>query len=112
MSSDKFKVIFRKYGRFVLAGALFAVLILVAVLVLNNKKNPSREAGKDDIDAKVSAPFEVDKDQKLRDLILSYYNFYSAGDTASLERIAKNLSESEKGLVEMFSDLVGSYENL
>ena len=112
MSSDKFKVIFRKYGRFVLAGALFVVLILVAVLVLNNKKNPSGEAGKDDIDAKVSAPFEVDKDQKLRDLILSYYNYYSAGDTASLERIAKNLSESEKGFVEMFSDLVDSYENL
>ena len=111
--SDAPKALLKKNGRFVIAGGLFVVLVLVVVFLLGKGAGkPKQEADPNLISPSVAEPFEVDSDQKIRDLILSYYNYYAAGDTVSLERITKNLSESEKGFVDMFSQYVENYENL
>ena len=109
---------FKKYGRYVGAGALF---VFLAVLVVKFTK-PA--------DAKTQAPangnapavhelsdenaeaYQVDADEAINELIRNYYTYYANGDIANLETVATPISDGEKSFIQMYSNYVESYDNL
>ena len=94
---------------------ILACVVLIGILIGGSQsKNPGEKKNTEVSADAETAPAEKpeNKDQKIHDLIRSYYDYYASGDTKSLERIARPLTEAEKGFIGMFSEYVDSYENL
>lgn len=99
-----------KYHRYIVAGALFIVMMVVLVTC----------AGADDLQDSVvgdtgnvaTAEYEVNAHEDVNALIAQYYTAYASGDLATLSCIAMPLSANEQSYIAMFSQYVDEYQNV
>lgn len=99
-----------KYHRYIVAGALFIVMMVVLVTC----------AGADDLQDGVvgdtgnvaTAEYEVNAHEDVNALIAQYYTAYASGDLVTLSCIAMPLSANEQSYIAMFSQYVDEYQNV
>lgn len=99
-----------KYHRYIVAGALFVVMMVVLATC----------AGADDVKDGVvgdtgnvaAAEYGVDAHEEVNALIAQYYTAYAAGDITTLSAIATPLSANEQSYIAMFSQYVDEYQNV
>lgn len=105
----------KKYKRYIAAGALFVVMVVVLVKCTGPVSDAPKEPAVDEqsVDnAGQAEKFQVDAIPEVNELISSYYTAYAAGDVAALETIAQPVSDTEKSYIKVFSEYVESYDNL
>lgn len=111
-----------KYKKYLSAGVMLAVLAVVLVSLNGaSEKKPENADTQQEEDAGDTAgqdytlpdeEFEVDAHEEVTSLIASYYDNFAKGDTASLEKTAYPISDTEKSYIEMFSKYVEKYDNI
>lgn len=103
----------KKYKRYIAAGALFAVMVVILVKctgpVTDTPKQPKDEQVSE---ADQTEEFQVDAIPEINNLVSAYYEAYASGDTDALEKVAQPLLDTEKSYIQVFSEYVESYEKL
>lgn len=100
----------KKNFRYIAAGVLIIVLIIVLVNCTNvagdrNTISSTQIAGAD-------GEFKVDKNEKINNLVANYFTAYANGDLDSLSKLAAPISDNEKSYITMFSQYVESYKGI
>lgn len=107
----------KKNIRYISAGVLTVVLVLVLAL-WGGPKSGSGESAPEDTESVTEAPAEVSTEYEvnvypaINDLINNYYNAYANGDVATLTTFATPISQNEQGYIGVFSQFVESYQNI
>lgn len=97
-----------KNGKYLAAGIMFILMIVVAASFLNKKEDrPAIQYSEDGVEM-----FEVDAYPPVMALIKQYYECYAAGDFDTLQTIAMPFSEHELAYMKLLSEYVEGYENL
>lgn len=99
-----------KYYRYIVAGALFVVMMVVLATC----------AGADDVKDGVvgdtgnvaTAEYGVNAHEDVNALVAQYYTAYADGDITTLSAIATPLSANEQSYIAMFSQYVDEYQNV
>ncbi|MBR1390255.1 MAG: SH3 domain-containing protein [Lachnospiraceae bacterium] len=108
---DKTAAFIRKYGRYILAAILFALLVLLMVKFGGEQETaPTTELGSTETEKLES--FEVDQVEGLNELIINYFTAYAQGDLATLQNYARSVTENELNFISMFSQYVEGYEDI
>ena len=104
----------RKNVRYISAGVIF--LLLVIVLVKYTGKNNSPDTGSStSVSAEVETAtedYELDAYPEINELVENYYAAYAKGKVKKLEKYATPISDIEKSYIKLFSDYVNSYQNI
>ena len=109
---DKVLQFIKQNVRYIAAGALFVVLVLVLVNCGMPKGSRDGQAAISTETSTEQEAFAVDAHQEVNDLINQYYTAYAAGDVDTIAAIATPLSENEKSYVSVFSQYVEQYQNI
>lgn len=115
---DKILDFCKKNIRYISAGALLIILILVLTMCTGDKKNAGEsvngetEATGQVADTEDTNEFEVDAIPAVNELINNYYTAYANGDIETLTTLATPISENEQGYISVFSQYVESYQNI
>jgi len=97
-----------KNGKYLAAGAMFILMVVVAASFLIKKEDrPAIQYSEDGVEM-----FEVDAYPAVMALIEKYYDCYAAGDFDTLQTIAAPFSEHELAYMKLLSGYVEGYENL
>lgn len=117
--ANKAKDFLIKYKRYLGAGVLFIVFVLVLVNCTGPKNDVTdTQVGTETVvtEAHTEYPLkgnlEKSTDQELIDLITNYYTAYAGGDCETLESLASPLSDNEKSYIGALSDYYEKYENI
>lgn len=117
--ANKAKDFLIKYKRYLGAGVLFIVFVLVLVNCTGPKNDVTdTQVGTETVvtEAHTEYPLkgnlEKSTDQELIDLITNYYTAYASGDCETLESLASPLSDNEKSYIGALSDYYEKYENI
>lgn len=115
---DKILDFCKKNIRYISAGALLVILIVV-LAVFTGKKDDAGEsvAGGTEIATEVAQQdeeetYEVDAYPAINELVNNYYTAYANGDIATLTTLATPISQNEQGYISVFSQYVESYQNI
>ena len=107
--------------KWIILGIIVAAVLIPVVILIAKPKNEKKAdtasskttaAASSELSQILENPLEKESDEKIKNLIQTYYDSYASGDVETLEQIAKPFSESEKAFVGMFSEYVDDYENL
>lgn len=115
---DKILDFCKKNIRYISAGALLIILILVLTMCTGDKKNAGEsvngetEATEQVADTEDTNEFEVNAIPAVNELINNYYTAYANGDIETLTTLATPISENEQGYISVFSQYVESYQNI
>ena len=108
----------KKYGRYIGAGALFALLVVLVIkctkpadAAATNTANGNAPAVHE-LSDQTAESYQVDVDEAINELIKNYYTYYANGDIANLETVASPITDGEKSFIQMYSNYVDSYDNL
>lgn len=107
----------KKNIRYISAGVLTVVLVLVLAVCAGPKSGSGESATEDtesvtEAPAEVSTEYEVNAYPAINDLINNYYNAYANGDIATLTTFATPISQNEQGYIGVFSQFVENYQNI
>lgn len=102
--------------RYVSAGVLTVILVVVlAITAVNGSKNGT-ESNKDNVNQEQTADsqkaYEVSENKELNQLIDNYYKLYVAGNVDELSKIATPVSDMEKSYIQMMSGYLEAYNNI
>jgi len=102
------KKFLHKNWKYMAAGAMFVLLVVVAASFLNKKEDrPAIQYSEDGVEM-----FEIDAYPAVMALIEKYYDCYATGDFETLQTIAAPFSEHELAYMKLLSDYVEGYKNL
>ncbi len=97
------------YKRYIGAGALFIILLIVVLRFTGNGDSSTSKLVADSTESEL---YSVDVNDEINTLISNYYTYYAEGDVDSLATIATPLSDKEKSYISMYSEYIESYQNL
>ena len=107
------KISDQKYHRYYLAAIVLLGIIFILTRCTNQTAQESNPmAGAYQNYSEVTGKSQTEQDKKLNKLITNYYKFYAAGDTDSLQKIAKPISNKEISYIKFFSEYVTKYQNI
>lgn len=116
--AGKAKAFFDKYKRYIGAGALFIVFVLVLVNCTGPKngaddtQNATEAVNTQQTEYTLSGKLEKNASQELVDLINNYYNAYASGNTEEMENFVSPFTDNEKSYIGALSDYYEKYENV
>lgn len=106
----------KKNIRYITAGVLFVVLVIVLAQCTNQKNHKDTqnviETEQTESTAQTTQDYEVDANPAINELINNYYNAYANGDIATLSTLATPISENEQSYIGVFSQYVEGYQNI
>ena len=106
----------KKNIRYITAGVLFVVLVIVLAQCTNpkDKKDAQNviETEQTEVSDTAAQEYEVDANPEINDLIKNYYNAYANGDIDTLSTLATPISENEQSYIGVFSQYVEGYQNI
>lgn len=99
-----------KYHRYIVAGALFVVMMVVLATCAGADSVNDGVVG--DTGNVATAEYDVNAHEDVNALIAQYYTAYASGDLSTLSCIALPLSANEQSYIAMFSQYVDEYQNV
>ncbi|MGN0482793.1 MAG: SH3 domain-containing protein [Lachnospiraceae bacterium] len=117
----------RKNVRYISAGVVFLLLVLLLVKVNgeNNKTGQTTQADsskevisvtstqeQEETQSEESDGYEVNAYPEVNKLIQSYYKAYAKGDLDAIKKCAEPISDTEKSYLKVFSKYVEEYKNI
>lgn len=107
----------KKNIRYISAGVLLVILILVLALCTSQKSGNGESVVEDtesvtEAETEATTEYEVNAYPAVNDLINNYYSAYANGDIATLTTLATPISQNEQGYIGVFSQFVESYQNI
>ena len=106
----------KKNIRYITAGVLFVVLVIVLAQCTNPKdKKDSQnvvETEQTETSNTAAQEYEVDANPAINELINNYYTAYANGDIATLSTLASPISANEQSYIGVFSQYVEGYQNI
>lgn len=106
----------KKNIRYITAGVLFVVLVIVLAQCTNpkDKKDAQNviETEQTEVSDTTAQEYEVDANPAINELINNYYTAYANGDIATLSTLASPISANEQSYIGVFSQYVEGYQNI
>lgn len=106
----------KKNIRYITAGVLFVVLVIVLAQCTNpkDKKDAQNviETEQTEFSDTAAQEYEVDANPAINELINNYYTAYANGDIATLSTLASPISANEQSYIGVFSQYVEGYQNI
>lgn len=106
----------KKNIRYITAGVLFVVLVIVLAQCTNpkDKKDAQNviETEQTEVSGTAAQEYEVDANPAINELINNYYTAYANGDIATLSTLASPISANEQSYIGVFSQYVEGYQNI
>lgn len=106
----------KKNIRYITAGVLFVVLVIVLAQCTNpkDKKDAQNviETEQTEVSDTAAQEYEVDANPAINELINNYYTAYANGDIATLSTLASPISANEQSYIGVFSQYVEGYQNI
>lgn len=103
----------RKHVRYIAAGVLFLVLILVLVKCAGpNAAGNGNAVNGTEQQSETGEEYQVNAFENVNNLVSQYYTAYAAGDIATLTTLATPVSDNEQNYIRIFSQYVEEYRNI
>ena len=106
----------KKNIRYITAGVLFVVLVIVLAQCTNpkDKKDAQNviETEQTEVSGTAAQEYDVDANPAINELINNYYTAYANGDIATLSTLASPISANEQSYIGVFSQYVEGYQNI
>lgn len=106
----------KKNIRYITAGVLFVVLVIVLAQCTNPKDKKEAqnviETEQTEVSDTAAQEYEVDANPAINELINNYYTAYANGDIATLSTLASPISANEQSYIGVFSQYVEGYQNI
>lgn len=102
----------RKNIRYIAAGVLFFLLILVLVRCGAPENNSEDVENAVSTETETEETFQVDAYEEVNALIGQYFTAYAKGDVEAIVSIASPVSDTEKSYIAEYSKFVDSYQNI
>lgn len=101
----------KKNMRYIAAGVLFLILVLVLVKCTDTKKDGANVTGTE-IPSETQEAYQIDAYEEVNALVSQYYTAYAAGDLDTLTSLATPVSTNEQSYISLFSQYVDEYQNI
>ncbi len=106
----------KKNIRYITAGVLFVILVIVLAQCTNpkDKKDAQNviETEQTEVSGTAAQEYDVDANPAINELINNYYTAYANGDIATLSTLASPISANEQSYIGVFSQYVEGYQNI
>lgn len=109
----------QKYKRYLGAGLLFILLVLILAKCTGPIKFRFKDSGTENTEVEITADnfvpdkeFKQDAIPELNELIEAYFTAYAADDLDTLSNLAYPMSDNEKSYIGVFSQYIEKYQNI
>ena len=108
---NKIKEFLQKNWRYVLAGVV-AIIIVVVMIVFAGNRPKAEQSAVAAPEVKVSKAYSQDVSPELSELVNKYYKAYADGDLDTLAKVAEPISQQELSYIEFYSQYIESIDNI